>query len=255
MKYEVLIYAGKEILTALDVDGENIQYISMDGNQSHPADDVNGFYENLLDYFNVDDLSELKAGVRILNGGTSEKNIKFFSEKFIKTEKFSLWRVEEILPIAVLKKNMIDENDSLSLRIYEKCYKVTSDDNFNISIDSSDEANIDMTLEDFTLLNDFSKSNFQRVKELKIYHLESEHQIKELEKKNRESEQELFALKQIVSELTEKMNSLNFDLSEIKQELDPEYEETIIRKITEKINAGTNQNVTRIIHQASECRK
>lgn len=40
MKYEILIYAGSKMLSALNVDGENIQYISMSGNTEHSANNV-----------------------------------------------------------------------------------------------------------------------------------------------------------------------------------------------------------------------
>ena len=91
MKYELLIYAGSNTLSALNVDGDNMQYISMNGNTEHPDDDISEFYEHLLDYYNVDDLSEIKAGVRIINGGTSKKNIEFLNRKMIKIDEFSIW--------------------------------------------------------------------------------------------------------------------------------------------------------------------
>lgn len=212
MKYEVLIYAGSEVLIALDVDGDKMQYISMDGNQSHPADDANGFYENILDYFNVDDLSELKAGVRIINGGTSKKNIEFFNKKFIKVDDFSLWRTEELLPITVLQKSMIERNSIIKVAVYDRCYKIAADSTFNISVEDADIADKVMTLEDFTLMNNFNGSNFHsntdEVKDLTVRLYEAEHVIKELERKYRESEQNVFMIREDVANLNKKVLDL-----------------------------------------------
>ena len=157
MKYEVLIYAGSKILTALDVDKK--QYISMQGNTEHPADDINGFYENLLDFYNVDDLSEIKAGIRIINGGISRNNVVFLNEKFKNVEDYSIWRVEELLPIVVLDKSTIERNVTLKIRVYDRCYIISSDEDFNINVSSNitaEKIDNSFTLDDLTLLNNFN---------------------------------------------------------------------------------------------------
>ena len=205
MKYEVLIYAGSEVLLALDVDGDKMQYISMDGNQSHPADDVNGFYENILDYFNVDDLSELKAGVRIINGGTSKKNIEFFNKKFIKVDDFSLWRTEELLPITVLQKSMIERNETITVSLYDRCYVLTADSAFNISVEHADEADKAMILEDFTLMNNFNGSNFHSNSD-EVKKLRSE--LYEYEKNVTESNLKIRALEQKISSFETQFKAL-----------------------------------------------
>lgn len=172
----------------------------MDGNQSHPSDDVSGFYENVLDYFNVDDLSELKAGVRIINGGTSKKNIEFFNKKFIKVDDYSLWRTEELLPITVLQKSMIERNESIAVSLYDRCYSITADSSFNISVEDTDEAYKTMVLEDFTLINNFNGSNFHsnsdEVRELKSQLYEYKSEIESLTKLYRENQQNIYELEQ-----------------------------------------------------------
>ena len=166
MKYEILIYAGKEVFAALDVGDENVQYISMDGNQTHTSDDVSGFYENVLDYFNVDDLSELKAGVRIINGGTSKKNIDYLYKKLEKISDFSLWKLEEILPIAVFQKNMILRNNSVTVGVYDRCCKLTMGNDDIINIENAEEAQYILKLEDFKQLNRFDITQNQDYTEL-----------------------------------------------------------------------------------------
>ena len=196
MKYELLIYAGSQVLSALDVDGERIQYISMLGNTEHSAEDVNGFYEHILDYYNVDDLSELNSGVRIINGGSSKKNIDFFNKKFIKVNDFSLWRIEELLPIIMIQKSLIERNESVKVRVYDNCYTVTADSSFNISVDAVTEAEKVLTLEDFTVMNNFNgsafHSNTDEVKLLRAELYETRHIINELKSKVRESEQVVY---------------------------------------------------------------
>lgn len=177
MKYEILIYAGKEVFAALDVGDENVQYISMDGNQTHTSDDVSGFYENVLDYFNVDDLSELKAGVRIINGGTSKKNIDYLYKKLEKISDFSLWKLEEILPIAVFQKNMILRNNSVTVGVYDRCCKLTMGNDDIINIENAEEAQYILKLEDFKQLNRFDITQNQDYTELVQ---KREHEVREL---------------------------------------------------------------------------
>ena len=166
MKYELLIYAGSQVLSALNVDGDNTQYISMSGNIEQPADDINEFYENLLDYYNVDDLSELKAGIRIINGGTSRKNIEFLFKKFLNTDNLSIWRTEEIIPVMLINNNMIDKGECVKVRVYDRCYAVSADEKFNVTVSDADSADNELRLEDFTLFNNFNGSDLKQDTEL-----------------------------------------------------------------------------------------
>ena len=166
MKYELLIYAGSQVLSALDVDGERIQYISMLGNTEHSADDVNGFYEQLLDYYNVDNLSEIDTDIRIINGDMSQNNILFFLEKLKKIKTFSIWRIEELLPIVLINNNMIDKDKCVKVRVYDRCYAVSADEKFNVTVSDADNADNELRLEDFTLFNNFNGSDLKQDTEL-----------------------------------------------------------------------------------------
>lgn len=52
MKYELIVYLGKDLLIALDVNKNCMQYISIDGNTTCSSDNIEYFYEKLLDYYN-----------------------------------------------------------------------------------------------------------------------------------------------------------------------------------------------------------
>ena len=225
MKYEVLIYAGSKMLTALDVDKK--QYISMQGNTEHPADDINGFYENLLDFYNVDDLSEIKAGIRIINGGISRNNVVFLNEKFKNVQDYSIWRVEELLPIVVLDKSTIERNVTLKIRVYDRCYIISSDADFNINVSSditAEKIDNSFTLNDLTLLNNFNGlrlySDSSKLKSLvnNINMLKDE--INKQQEKNNYLRDYIEDLKYTLSREQEEKNCLHNEFEKLTVELE-----------------------------------
>lgn len=213
MKYDILIYTGSEVLTALNVSDEAIQHVSMGGNITHPADDVTGFYENILDYYNVDSLSEISAGVRIINAETDAKNIRYLFDKLTGLSDFSLWKIKELIPFVLLQKNMISQSSSVKVKIYDNCYIVSTDKDFNFSIDYTNaKPDFEFCLEDFTVLNNFNgkkfSSDLQETDKLKSLIENLEQSEKKLKKdlilKNRylmELERELSELKQNTIEM------------------------------------------------------
>ena len=210
MKYELLIYAGSQVLSALDVDGERIQYISMLGNTEHSADDVNGFYEQLLDYYNVDNLSEIDTDIRIINGDMSQNNILFFLEKLKKIKTFSIWRIEELLPIVLINNNMIDKGKCVKVRVYDRCYAVSTDEKFNVTASVADSADNELHLEDFTLFNNYNGVNFKQDTEL-IENLMDK--IRNLEEENRKYQYAVEELENSKSVLESEKTSLQQELS------------------------------------------
>lgn len=159
MKYEMILYAGSRTLTAFDVTGN--RYISIEGNRSCLSGEVNYFFECLLDYYNVDDLQELDSCVRIISGNSSEKNIRFFAEKFGKLAEFSIWRAEELLPIVLLEDNRINRAETVYVKIYDQTYNVTTDAAFNFTVTGTDQkAGIELALEELTLMNHFNGVHF-----------------------------------------------------------------------------------------------
>ena len=159
VKYELIIYAGKKILSAYDVTGNKA--ISIDGNTSCSSSEINYFYDCLLDYYNVDDLEEIDAGVRIINGGISEKCFRVFSEKFGKLTEFSMWRVEELLPIVLLEHNRIDKKQTINVSICGESYQVSTDTAFAFSVAATSEnADLVLKLEELAILNHFNGTHF-----------------------------------------------------------------------------------------------
>lgn len=159
MKYEILIYAGRKNLTALDVTENESKYISINGYKSVVSDKADILYGCLLDYYNVDNLAEIKAEVSIINGGAPEKTIEFLISKLGRLSGFSLYNTEKILPVILLNKKMIGKNKSASVKVADDCYKVTSDDSCRVMVERTETAETEIFPEDFTLMNYFNCIN------------------------------------------------------------------------------------------------
>lgn len=160
MQYEIYVFIDKEKIAAYSLTGSGMTGISMSGNAVHSVNDLSGFYDNLLDYFNVDNLNECNALVRIISFDADKDHINTISGFFSGVENISLQRIEDVLPMILLNKGMLKKNTEISVNVFDNIYKVPVDENFNVTVEKSDAAELTLSIDDFRFITHFNGNGF-----------------------------------------------------------------------------------------------
>lgn len=217
MDYKLVMYIGKDISCAIDINNQNQQYISMNGNMSISTLNINEFFENILDYYNIDEseLSNIAPSVKIINGSAPRKYIDYLFDKFSDINDISIINATDILPIVVLQKNLIKINDEISIDFHDKKYKISTNSLMTFSIEESQNADTVLEIKDLDDFISFNGSNLYHDENITLKH---ERRILDLQAENKDLLSKCNIQESEIFDLKEKMEKMKNEISNLKHE-------------------------------------
>lgn len=212
--YRLLIFFNNNNICAVEALNKcTINKIGFHGNEYfhyESTTDIDVFYEELTDHYNVNDLSELNIHINIIDCNASKQSIMVFLQKTSSCTHISLNKIEDVIPAILTQKELHKTTDDVCVNFLNCKYTYSLSDNcYSLEEMDNVDKQIYLSLEDFNSLLFWSKYSSSDLK-------------KQLEEKMNiiKGNEALLAQKsQEIDKLKKEMTSFYKRLDPIKEEL------------------------------------
>ena len=213
--YRILIFITNYNIHVVEtLDKCTIKKIGFHGNEYFRYEnttDIDVFYEELTDHYNVNDLSELNMHIYIIDCNSNKRSIMAFLQKASSCNHVSVYKVEDVIPAVLTQKHLHINSEDISIKFIDKTYTYTLfSEYYSIKEGNVASNQISLSIEDFISLLYWDRDNFSNYNELN----------NQLNMKNTE-----------IDKLKNEIHILSQSLSTMKKELDAVKEKEKSREI------------------------
>lgn len=216
--YHVLIFIENTKIHVVEaLDKYTQKKIGFHGNEYFRYEnitDIDMFYEELTDHYNVNDLSELNMHIYVIDCKANKQSIMAFLYKTSSCIHVSINKVEDIIPAILTQKELHNNVDDICVNFLNTKYTYSLSDNYYSLRDTDNvDKKIDLSLEDFNSLlfwDRYRCSDLEKQLEEKI------NIIKENESLLSQKNQEIDKLKKENISISKTIAPLKEELSELK---------------------------------------
>ena len=219
MEYNLLICTSSKYWLAVDINEfGDCDRISLDGNERMEicsADEIPVFCSHILNYYNIEDFSDIPLNVKIVTVGNYSELIVELFEQLKSAATVNIVDAKSVIPIFALKKGSMKPGESIEAECLDEVFsfKVEADCTVSFEEEHPAKKRISLEAEEFALLYRFDCTNL----------LSDEKEKKELEEKYQkevaEKEKELLEQKEAYKKLQEKYRKLEEEYAKYKQSI------------------------------------
>jgi len=212
--YRILIFFTNDNIHVVEtLDKCTIKKIGFHGNEYFRYEnitDIDMFYEELTDHYNVNDLSEINMHIYVIDCKANKQSVMTFLHKTSSCNHVSVYKVEDVIPAILTQKELHKNVDDICIIFLDNKYTYSIADNcYYLKESSNVDKEITLSFLDFNSLIFWSKYNSSDLN-------------KKLEEKTniiKENEALLSQKNQEIDKLKNEMLSLSKTLAPIKEEL------------------------------------
>ena len=157
-EYELVIFLTGNRISVMEVDLKSkskiIGFHGEDYYQYDKIDDIDDFYKNITDTYNVDDLSELSTNVFLIDCGMEQETKWHLIDKLKSCECLNINNLSCLLPILLSKKGLLQVGKQTVVEFLDEKYAYICDDEYHVEELSTrgKKAQQVLNLEDFSFI-------------------------------------------------------------------------------------------------------
>ena len=157
-EYELVIFLTGNRIYVMEVDlnskSKIVGFHGEDYYQYDKIDDIDDFYKNITDTYNVDDLSELSTNVFLIDCGMEQETKWHLIEKLKSCECLNINNLSCLLPILLSKKGLLQVGKQIVVEFLAEKYAYICDDEYHVEelVTRGKKAQQVLEMEDFSFI-------------------------------------------------------------------------------------------------------
>ena len=157
-EYELVLFLTENKISVMEVDlnskSKIIGFHGEDYFQYDKLDDIDDFYKNITDTYNVDDLSELNTNVFLIDCGMEQKTKWHLIDKLRSCECLNVNNLSCLLPILLSKKGLLQVGKQIVVELLDEKYAYICDDEYHVEelVTRGKKAQQVLDIEDFSFI-------------------------------------------------------------------------------------------------------
>ena len=256
-EYELIMFLTEDKISVMEVDyNSQTKVVGFHGDEYFSysgKSDLDDFYKNVCDTYNINDLSELDTNVFLIDCGMKAEEKWYLIDKLKSCKSLSVNNISSLLPILLSKKGLLKVGEQTVVEFLEEKYAYICDNEYHVEELATRGKSVQYNL----VANEFS---FIAVWEGTLYQgsdskkFQFEEKIKEaqaeIEKEKMTLEIELEKYKELCKSWEEKYSQVYEQLEEIENQKAEELSQEIVER-RRIVNVDVNKNY-RIFKQLVE---